>query len=127
MFGPLIQYPLITHLCNYFCYPVPRPPSWSCAALRTFKDRRLKITIIIIIIIRTARKKKPSNQTTCDRTKPSSSCLRLLYRWRSNLKISNGSTALWSSRYYRPYLFWMNRFPVSFRCLFVWFGCLFVF
>ena len=50
MLSPLIQYPLITHLCNYFCYPVPRPPSWSC-------EGRLKITIIIIIIIRTARKK----------------------------------------------------------------------
>ena len=39
------------HLCNYFVIPSPHPPSWSCKALRDFKDKRLKIAIIIIIII----------------------------------------------------------------------------
>ena len=37
---------------NYFCYPIPPPPSGSCTAPGACKDWRLKITIIIIITTR---------------------------------------------------------------------------
>ena len=51
-------------MCNYFCYPVPPPPSWSCKALTAFQNRQLKITIVIIIMEQPATEEAHLKQVT---------------------------------------------------------------